>query len=113
MDQSVSSFPVTEVFPKLYISILMGCYQAQLGAEEREMLLADIFIGKCLFGVGLSAWLLLFLCSHFSLLALSQVSFSSVSKQRERDKKSERENCRDTLSIVAVVAVPVRNTFSL
>lgn len=81
---------VTEVFPKQDISIIMGCYQAQLGEEERDVCLADSFIGKCLFGVGLSAWLLL-LGSHFSLLALYQLSFTSVTKQREIDKASARE----------------------
>lgn len=84
--------PVTEVFPKLYISIIMACHQAQLGEEERDVYVADSFIGKCLFRVGLSAWLLLPPGFHFSLLALYQLPFTSVSKQREIDKnKSARE----------------------
>lgn len=90
--QTAPSLPVTEVFPKQYISIIIGCYQAQLGEEERDVCLADSFIGKCLFRVGLSAWLPLLLGSHFSLLALYQLSFTSVSKPTERDKKeSARE----------------------
>ena len=46
------SSPVTEVFPKQCVSIIMGCFQAQLGEEERDVCLADSFIGKCLFRVG-------------------------------------------------------------
>lgn len=81
--QTIPSLPVIEVFPKQYISIIMGCYQAQLGEEEKDVCLADSFIGECLFIVGLSAWLLLLLGFHFSLLALHQLSFTSVLK-RER-----------------------------
>lgn len=89
---TVPSVPVTQGFPKLYISIIMGCHQARLDEEERDVCLADSFIGKCLFGVGLSAWLLL-LSSHFSLLAPSQLSFTCVAKQGERDEKGAKENC--------------------
>lgn len=88
---TVPSVPVTQGFPKLYISIIMGCHQARLDEEERDVCLADSFIGKCLFGVGLSAWLLL-LSSHFSLLAPSQLPFACVAKQGE-DEKGAKENC--------------------
>lgn len=72
------SLPVTGVFPKLYISIIMGCYQAPLGEEERDVCLADSFIGKCLFRVSLSAWRHLLPGFHFSVLSLCQLSFTSV-----------------------------------
>lgn len=86
------SSPVTEVFPEQYISIIMGCHQAQLGEEERDVRLADSFIGKCLFGVGLSAWLPLLLGFHFSFsLALFQLSLTSVSEPRERDKRRKKK----------------------
>lgn len=86
------SSPVTKVFPEQYISIIMGCHQAQLGEEERDVRLADSFIGKCLFGVGLSAWLPLLLGFHFSFsLALFQLSLTSVSEPRERDKRRKKK----------------------
>lgn len=96
--QTVPSSPVTEVFPKQYISIIMGRYRAQLGEEERDVCLADSFTGKCLFRVGLSAWLLL-LGSHFSLLALYQLSFTPATKRGEADKESARELQKRSLSV--------------
>lgn len=85
IDAEVPSMSVTDVFPKLRMSIINGCYRAHLVEEERDVRLADSFIRKCLFGVSLSAWLLLLLSPHFSLLAPHQLPFSSVSEQREID----------------------------
>lgn len=88
----------------------MGCYQAPLGEEERDVCLADSFIGKCLFRVSLSAWRHLLLGFHFSVLSLCQLSFTSVWNHRERDKKKKKrvqEDCRNAFSIAALVIMPV------
>lgn len=69
--------------------------------------MADSFIGKCLFRVRLSAWRHLLPSFHFSLLALCQLSFTSVSKQRERDREEWKRIAEMLFTITALVIMPV------
>lgn len=88
----------TDVAWTLYISSITGSYQAQLCEEKRALYLASGFIGKCLFRVRLSAWLLL-IDFHFTLLARHQLPFTSAPKQSQTDKKRVRANWRDPLPL--------------
>lgn len=76
-----------------------GLQSSSIGwGRRRDVCLADSFIGKCLFRVSLSAWHHLLPSFHFGVLSLCQLSFTSVSKQRERDKE-ERKRIAEMLSL--------------